>query len=79
MTMTETTMLSFAPEVIADSSGKWAGNGLRFATEAEATLWVRDLERRWMLVTATRVVPSPDPVSHRIERDADGRLVMSTL
>jgi hypothetical protein len=27
---------SWAPQVIADSSGKWTGNALRFPTEAEA-------------------------------------------
>ena len=72
--MTTTTMphRSFAPEVQADSSGTWAGNGLRFATEAEATTYVKDLARRWMLVTATRVVPSPDAVNYAI---VDGALV----
>lgn len=64
--MTETTMTSFAPEVIADSSGTWCGNALRFATEAEAQLYAKDLMRRWMLVTATRVVPSTDPVNYAI-------------
>ena len=28
--------MSFKPEVIADSSGKWSGNALRFATREEA-------------------------------------------
>jgi hypothetical protein len=63
-------MSSFAPEVIADSGGKWAGNGLRFATEAEAQTWVRDLMNRWMLVTDTRVVPSDDPVNYAIINNA---------
>jgi hypothetical protein len=58
-----TTPNSFAPEVIADSSGKWCGNGLRFATENEAQHYVRDLSLRWLLVRETRVVPSEDPVS----------------
>lgn len=68
MTMTETTMTttgSYAAEVIADSSGTWAGNGLRFATEAEAASYVRDLEWRWFAVKATRVVPSTDPINSR--------------
>lgn len=69
--MTET-MRSFAPEVIADSSGKWVSNALRFATEAEAEVYVKDLERRWFLVTATRVVPSPDPVNYAVK---DGAIV----
>jgi hypothetical protein len=64
--MTTTTTTSYAPEVVADSSGTWNGNAMRFATEAEAHIYVKDLERRWMLVTATRVVPSPDPVNYAI-------------
>lgn len=56
---------SFAPEVIADRSGKWCGNSLRFATREEAEQNVANLEARWMLVTATRVVESDDPVNYR--------------
>ena len=29
--------MSFKPEVIADLSGTWCGNALRFATREEAT------------------------------------------
>lgn len=58
--------MSWAPEVIADSSGKWCGNALRFATREEAELWVRDLSWRWLLVRETRVVESSDPVNYRI-------------
>lgn len=57
---------SFAPEVIADASGKWAGNALRFETEKEAQVYVKDLERRWLLVIDTRVVESEDPVNYRM-------------
>jgi hypothetical protein len=57
--------MSWAPEVIADDSGKWAGNRLRFATEAEAKAHVRNLFMRWTLVTETRVVESADPVNFR--------------
>jgi hypothetical protein len=57
--------MSFAPEVIADSTGKWCGNGLRFETEAEAEANVRDLFSRWTSVTETRVVPSADPANYR--------------
>ncbi len=64
-------MTSFAPEVIADSSGKWVGNSLRFATEAEAASYVRDLSYRWLLVRDTRVVASEDPVNYKI---VDGKL-----
>lgn len=57
--------MSFAPEVIADSSGKWCGNGLRFATYDEAMANVRDLCDRWTSVKDTRVVESTDPVNYR--------------
>jgi len=43
-------------EVIADSSGKWCGNGLRFDTIPEAEAYARDLMSRWWLVTDWRVV-----------------------
>jgi len=48
----------FKFEVQADSSGKWAGNAQRFDTEAEAEAAAKDLESRWMLVTAWRVLPA---------------------
>lgn len=56
--------VSWAPEVIADSSGKWCGNGLRFATEAEALASARDLMARWFLVTDCRAAPSADPITY---------------
>lgn len=59
------TSKSYAPEVIADSSGKFLGNGLRFATPEEARKSAKDLESRWLLVTDTRVVESDDPVNYR--------------
>jgi len=52
--------MSFKPEVIADGSGKWAGNALRFATRKEAEDWVADLKLRWTLVRETRVIETPD-------------------
>lgn len=55
--------MSYKVEVIADSSGTWAGNGLRFATEEEAAAYAVDLASRWTLVRETRVVPSDDPVT----------------
>jgi hypothetical protein len=51
---------SWAPEVIADASGKWTGNGLRFARKEDAEKWVEGLRMRWYLVMETRVVPSED-------------------
>ena len=62
--------MSFAPEFIADSSGKWCGNGVRFATEAECERWARDRAMRWTLVREWRVVPSSDPVNYRIVDNA---------
>jgi hypothetical protein len=61
---------SWMPQVIADSSGKWAGNALRFATMEEAEANVRNLSMRWMLVRETRVVTSTDEVNYQwdIER-----------
>jgi hypothetical protein len=64
--------MSYAPEVITDSSGKWSGNGLRFATATEAEQYVEDLAMRWILVRETRVVQSADPVTHAIH---DNQLV----
>jgi hypothetical protein len=63
--------MSFKPEVIADSSGKWCGNALRFATRQEAEANVLDLMMRWIAVRETRVVESDDPVNYRY---VDGRL-----
>jgi len=56
--------MSWAPEVIADSSGKWCGNQLRFATKQEAEDNVFDLSMRWTLVRETRVVESDEPVNY---------------
>ena len=64
--------MSFKPEVIADSSVKFCGNDLRFATREEAEANVRDLAARWYLVTQTRVVESDDPVNYRY---VDGNLI----
>src|ERR1700730_13277048 len=63
--------MSFKPEVIADSSGKWVGNALRFSTREEAEANVRDLMMRWFAVGETRVVVSDDPVNYRY---VNGRL-----
>ena len=63
--------MSFKPEVIADSSGKWYGNALCFATREEAEANVRDLMMRWFAVRETRIVVSDDPVNYRY---VDGRL-----
>lgn len=56
--------MSWKPEVVADSTGKWYGNALRFATREEAEANAADLQRRWLLVTDTRVVECDDPVNY---------------
>ncbi len=43
-------------EVIADSTGKWIGNGLEFDTAAAAEDYGRDLQWRWTAVREYRVV-----------------------
>lgn len=55
--------MSWKAEVIADSSGQWVGNALRFATREEAEVYVIDLMMRWTAVRETRVEPSADPVN----------------
>ena len=61
--------MSFKPEVIADSSGKWSGNALRFAAKEEARIYVDDLMMRWTAVRDTRVVEVDEPVTARLVRD----------
>ena len=56
--------MSWKPEVIADSSGEWCGNQLRFATKQEAEDNVYDLMMRWFLVRETRVVEVDEPVNY---------------
>jgi len=56
--------MSFKAEVQADNTGTWAGNALRFATEAEAASYGSDLMGRWMLVRAVRVTVSEDQVNY---------------
>lgn len=57
--------MSWKTEVIADSSGVWAGNGLRFETKEEAEGYVADLAFRWTSVRETRAVTSDEPVNYR--------------
>ena len=56
--------MSWKAEVIADSSGKWAGNALRFSTELEAKEYAVDLMGRWTSVRQIRAIESDDPVTH---------------
>jgi hypothetical protein len=55
---------SWAPQVVADSSGTWCGNALRFQTKEEAEASAADLQARWILVTRTRAMPSEDRVNY---------------
>jgi hypothetical protein len=55
---------SFKPEVVADSTGKFCGNALRFATRQEAEDYVDDLALRWTAVSQTRVIESDDEVNY---------------
>jgi hypothetical protein len=61
--------MSWKPEVIADSSGKWVGNATRFATKDEAYRYVTDLAMRRTGVRETRVVECNDPVTYEIVND----------
>jgi hypothetical protein len=58
--------MSWKAEVIADSSGKFCGNGLRFATKGEAETYAADLAYRWTLVREWRVVESDDAVNEPV-------------
>lgn len=60
-------MNKFKIEVIADSSGKWAGNAMVYDTFDAAKEAAVDLAHRWLLVTKARVVEF-DPA---IEADHD--------
>jgi len=65
--------MSFKAEVIADNSGEWVGNQLRFATEAEARCYAVDLMWRWTAVRHYRVVVSDDPVNYAWIRHGGAR------
>jgi hypothetical protein len=59
----KTILRSWKVEVIADSSGQWATNGCRYATEEDARLSAIDLASRWYAVREWRVAPSEDEVN----------------
>ncbi len=63
---------SWKPQVIADETGKWLDNALRFATYEEAFANAEDLMMRWFAVRDHRAVPSDDPVNYRLD---NGKLV----
>jgi hypothetical protein len=53
-------MGSYKVEVIADNSGKWASNGMRYSSEAAAKDAGQSLSWRWTAVREWRVVESDD-------------------
>ncbi len=55
--------MSYKVEVIADSSGQWCGNGLRFSTFESADRYALNLAWRWSAVRETRVLESDDPIT----------------
>lgn len=55
---------SWKPEVMADSSGNWYDNALRFATEKEAFDNARNLMQRWLAVRDFRATECDDPVNY---------------
>jgi hypothetical protein len=57
--------MSFKAEVITNTAGDWVSNRLRFNTLDEASEYVRDLAKRWTMVTDMRVVASSDPATYR--------------
>jgi hypothetical protein len=58
--------MSWKAEVIADSSGKFVSNSLRFATKVEAQRYAEDLAYRWTLVRQHRVIETTGDVTHAI-------------
>jgi len=55
--------MSFKPQVSTDSSGKFYGNALAFATYEEALASAKDLYERWLLAREYRAVESDEPVN----------------
>jgi hypothetical protein len=55
--------MSWKAEVVADNSGKFCGNALRFASKLEAEQYAMDLMFRWVLVRRTRTIECQDPVT----------------
>lgn len=62
-------------EVIADNSGRWCCNALRYETQAEAEAEARDLAGRWTLVRAWRVVDDNVPRDETYKGAGDGTRV----
>ncbi len=54
------TAKSYVVEVIADNSGQWCKNGLRFRTKSDAEAYGSDLFMRWTSVSQWRVTASDE-------------------
>jgi len=61
--------VSYKAEVIADHTGDWNSNDLRFAAQDAAERYARDLAWRWTMVREWRVVECDDPVNTTDGRD----------
>ena len=58
--------MSFMVEVTtAGDNGHYTANGLRFASEAEASEYGQNLNLRWTAVVAWRTCRTTDPVTAR--------------
>ena len=55
--------MSYKVEVIADSSGEWCSNAIRYETREAAVAAEISLFMRWTAVRESRVVESDDPVT----------------
>ena len=54
--------------------GKWAANGLRFASPEEAFGSLMALRMRWWVATDGRVTESEDPINYRFVDGKDVRI-----
>lgn len=64
--------MSWKVEVIADSSGKWVSNMLRYKSKEGAEFGAADLMMRWSLVREWRVIECDDPATDDL---INGRIV----
>ncbi len=62
-----------------DAEGVYTGNGVTFATEKEAAVYVEDLAMRWTSVKDFRVVGKDEPVNREIKFVEDGPCEMRTI
>lgn len=58
--------MSWKVEVQTIGDSGWATNAVALAAKEEAEWAAKDLMRRWLLVTAWRVVESNEPVNYEV-------------